>query len=538
MTHREHYGHAPRQRMPTALLTPALILIALPTIACVGWLIWQFTLLSETTAAILRLAIFWLPIAGGTAGATLAGLIAWRRWGYLPSVEAANRALETRARVQIAPLASSFSYHQEIGGELEELPALPPPIDVGPLPLEEWLRWADSQPHCLIGGATGKGKTTTVKAFLIARLLRGETIFMIDPHSSDWLGLPVAGGNAAEWSLLLQAGRKADEADTYELARALDAAFGEYRRRMGVREAHKKATGRELPPHQFAPLTVVIDEVTMIAELFPSLWGTFLKLVASGTRKVDMSFLLLAHSPNVDDLKVSGALRTNCAFVAIDEAGCQKLIDQCRDKPRQAALNALLPDLDWPALASIEGRLMFLDRTGMDQLPEPLDASAQAWDGWDYAAGRAAQPGLPGAAQQAPVEPRGTQTLVAAGTLLPTMIGGVRLAWLIAKMVDRGRQLSEIGDVLASLVVRAVPGSDRATAATEIGRRAAQFAESNNAHAIAAQLTRDQVVAMCLNVGADVALAITIYGGRRQEFYDAARRHKIVRERGNAGTPA
>lgn len=511
----------PRARLPLALLALALILIALPLIGCVVWLAWQFAQLSETAAAVLRLTIFWLPIVGGMAGTTLAGLIAWRRWGSHVYIAQHHETQQIRARTQIAPLASSFHYHQQVESLVgEEQLALPPPIDVGPLSLEAWLRWVDSVVHTLFGGATGKGKTTTVKAVIAQRLTRGELVFAIDPHSSDWFGLPVAGGSSAEWSLLSTGDKKQkhgdDEvAESWEIIRALLAAFGEYQRRMGVREEYKKRTGRELPPGQFVPLTILIDEVTTIAELFPALWALFLKLLASGTRKVDMRFLLLAHSPNVDDLKISGALRTNFACIALDEPSCQRLIDGCRDKARQAALNVLLPDLDWPALASIDGKLMYLDRTGMDQLPEPLDASAQAWDGWDYTAGRAA---TPAPAQSPTEEPRGTQTLVSAGALLPTTIGGVRLSHMIAKMVERGRQLSEIGDVLASLVLRVAPQSDRAAIATEIARRAAAIAESGNALAIASQLSRDDLIAMCKSIGAGARIAYAIWGGNSKQF--------------------
>lgn len=527
MSHRIHDYPRPRSALPPALLPLALILVAVPLIGCMSWLAWQFAQLNEVVAGVLRVLVFAAPIGLGTVGAGLAGLIAWRRWGYLPSVAANNEALIVRARTQIAPLASSFSYHQQLDQlAMEDEPlALPAPLDVGPLPLESWLRWNDAQPHTIYGGATKRGKTTTARALLALRLARGETVFIVDPHSSDWCGLPVAGGNSAEWDLLLQPGRKRDDdgPEAWELARALLAAFGEYQRRMQIREEHKKRTGRELPPHQFQPLTILIDEANTIAELFPALWSVFLKLVASGTRKVDISFVLLAHSPLVEDLKISATMRSNFASIALDERSCQLLIDQCRDKARQTALNALLPDLDWPALASIDGRLMFLDRTGMDQLPEPLDASSQAWDGWDYAAGRARVPLSPVEQQPPADEPRGTQTLVPAAATLPTEIGGVALGYLIAKMVARRQPASKIGDVLAGLVVRVQPASDRRAVAEEIARRAALFVALGNAAAIAAGLDRDQLLRMCLECGAGVSMAIAIWGGNSNKWYADAR---------------
>jgi hypothetical protein len=120
-------------------------------------------------------------------------LIVWRRLGWRESIAAHYAILMKRAEVQVAPLASSF--HYEVGaGASEALPALPAPIDVVK-PMAEWMSWVDDQPHTLLGGKTRAGKTWLVTALLERRIDSGADIFILDPHSSDWMGLPTAGGS-------------------------------------------------------------------------------------------------------------------------------------------------------------------------------------------------------------------------------------------------------------------------------------------------------------------------------------------------------
>ncbi|MBX7251644.1 MAG: DUF87 domain-containing protein, partial [Candidatus Promineofilum sp.] len=64
-------------------------------------------------------------------------------------------------------------------------------VSVGPA---AWLAWFDTRPHGLLAAETGGGKSTTAKAILKSRIERGEMVFILDPHSSDWFGLPSIGG--------------------------------------------------------------------------------------------------------------------------------------------------------------------------------------------------------------------------------------------------------------------------------------------------------------------------------------------------------
>ena len=118
---------------------------------------------------------------------------------------------------------------------MSALLALPAPIDVIK-PMAEWLAWVDEQPHVLPAGRTKAGKTWLATALLEQRLRKREQVFIIDPHSSGWLGLPTVGF----------VGMKEDgKPDTKALNAALMAVAAEYIRRMQQRDEHKHVTGNE-----------------------------------------------------------------------------------------------------------------------------------------------------------------------------------------------------------------------------------------------------------------------------------------------------
>jgi hypothetical protein len=285
------------------------------------------------------------------------------------ALEAYHQAQIEHARTPLPP--TTYAPKIEYNNTASELAALPAPAVDVVKPLDAWLSWADAQPHILLGGRTKAGKTTTAVAILARRLLARETVFIIDPHSSGWLGLPTAGRVSHEG----------------ELKRALGAVLAEYLRRMGVRDAYKAETGQELSHTHFGRMTVLIDEANAIADELPTVWATFAKQLASGSRKVGISLLLLAQSPLVEDLKISGGMRENFARIALDDKTVSDLIDRCRDTERKAALRAALVDLDYPAAATIGAQVWLLDRAGLDSYREPTDARALIWQGWDFERG-------------------------------------------------------------------------------------------------------------------------------------------------------
>jgi hypothetical protein len=314
----------------------------------------------------------------------------------------------------------------------------------------------------------------------------------------------------------LMEGKSLPPTITAELKRALGAVLALYLGRMQQRDAHKAATGRELPHSHFGRMTVLIDEANAIAELLPGEWAMFAKLLASGSRKVGISLLMLAQSPLVDDLKISSKMRSNFAAIALDEETVRTMIGRCPDKERKEALQQELIAIgdDYPASAHIGAAVWLLDRTGLTDTIEPADAATLTWPGWDYTAGRPVDPSAPTGAT-----PIGTQTVISAGVDLPASIGPLRLSWLIAKMVERNQPADKIGAVLASLVLRVAPTLNRAAVASELERRAVLFGESGNAAAIASQLDRDELIKTCHAIAGSARIAYAVWGGHSNTFY-------------------
>jgi hypothetical protein len=381
--------HPPRARIPTGLIVGAAALALIPIAACTLWLWLQWSALvtiSPWFVDTVRYSVFLLPIVFGAWGIGTGVTILWRRYGWRESIAAHYAILMKRSEVQIAPLASSFSYHTEA----TTAPALALPEPIEPLdvikPMVEWMAWIDEQPHTLLGGRTKAGKTWLATALLERRIDSGCDIFIIDPHSSDWMGLPTAGGSGIP-----------------ERRDALKAVLNEYVRRMGIREAHKRQTGHELPHDYFDPMAVLIDEANAMLEELAAEWKTVLKQVASGSRKVGISLLMLAQSPLVEDLGISGAMRENFSRIALDERTVQTLVDSERDRARKLALQAAFKTMDRPAAAQVGPQVWLLDRRGLS--PGQASSAARIWAGWDFARGRPVSGVTP---QTVPTEPLST----------------------------------------------------------------------------------------------------------------------------------
>ncbi len=336
------------------------------------WLQWReltssYPFLTDTIRIAVILLIVIFPAWYLGAGA----LIVWRRLGWRESVYADKQAAMMRATKQVAPLASTFHYvvSTEAG---EALPALPAPIEVVK-PMAEWMAWIDAQPHCLLAGRTKAGKTHTATAILEQRLRNRETVYIIDPHSSGWLGLPTVGFVGL---------RPDGKPDTAALSGALLAVASEYIRRMQARDEHKTKTANELPHNHFGRLTILIDEANYIADTLPTIWREFVKALASGGRKVGVSLICLAQSPLVEDLGLSGSMRANFARLGLDDRTVQQLIaSDEKDAERKKALHAALVGVERPAAATIDAQVWLLDRRGLEAGTAPASAHALVWSG-------------------------------------------------------------------------------------------------------------------------------------------------------------
>lgn len=273
--------------------------------------------------------------------------------------------------------------------------------DVGPLPIDQWLRWLDQQPHALFAAQTGGGKSTIARAGLKPRIAGGESVFVIDPHSNGWFALPGVGGGE-NWR---------------EIEDAMLAVHALYRERLAFREAHKKETGVELDQHYFPRLTVVLDEANDARKAFDRLyagsrkrespWTTFAETLGSGARKVGISIWLLAQSALVEDIGLTSAMRQNFTRFALDSYTIRQMVDHEERQPdRRKAIYAALPGLSYPATAIIKSEVYLLDRAGLDSVSPPANSQRAAWDGWDYGAGRP----VGARAQLGPVFPPGCDT--------------------------------------------------------------------------------------------------------------------------------
>jgi hypothetical protein len=131
MRHPPHHQHH-RARIPLGLLATAVIVLAIPISIVLAWLWLQW--------AALDLALPWLTMALRVAIFTVPPayvlVFIWQRWGRSRYIDAYHVEQLTRARVQVAPLATSFHFapHQEqlsapdvpqLEAPADDIPALP-----------------------------------------------------------------------------------------------------------------------------------------------------------------------------------------------------------------------------------------------------------------------------------------------------------------------------------------------------------------------------------------------------------------------------
>lgn len=241
-----------------------------------------------------------------------------------------------------------------------------------PVSPSEWLNWLNDQPHVLFGAMTGKGKSTTAKAVLNMRIERGDLIFVIDPHSDDWYGLPVRGGGE----------------DWHDVAQAIEQVYAEYEQRQAMRHQHLLVTQAAMDVAAHQALTVLVDEAFLICKHLnvskkgsTNYWELLTEVLGSGARKVNISVILLAQSTNVTDLDLSGPMRRNFTRVALDASTIKLMIAQEEtDKEYRQQLYESLIGMQYPATTVIDSRVMLLDRNGLDVLAaRHVDAKARLW---------------------------------------------------------------------------------------------------------------------------------------------------------------
>jgi hypothetical protein len=225
----------------------------------------------------------------------------------------------------------------------------------------EWLTWLAEQPHTMIAGGTGTGKTTLARVSMIERLQLGYAGIVVDPKGKEWFGLPVIGG-----------GRKfADMLSTLDSIRA----------EMGARfEAYGEGE------RSFQPIAVLVDEVPDIMDaclddrrkMVDGRWSRFARQLGSLAREIGISVQLMTQSPLVEDIGMNSAMRKNFSRIALgDEAPL--LIREERDPKRRAALQDLLRGQQYPAAMMRRGQVHLLDTSNVVDLAARKIAQPLAW---------------------------------------------------------------------------------------------------------------------------------------------------------------
>lgn len=282
----------------------------------------------------------------------------------------------------VVPAQQTYSptFHQAVSNAA---PALAAPVEapapaIAALPPSEWLAWFDTRPHGLLAAETGGGKSTTAKAVVGSRIERGEFVFILDPHSSDWFGLPSIGGGE-NWGAVWV---------------GMQVVIAEYTRRMLFRDRYLKEHGIELPHDYFPRITVLLDEANTASRKLSvakrgaeSRWEQFAEALGSGARKIGISILMLAQSANVEDIDLSGPMRQNFTRLALDTVTTRLMVQKEETDPaRKPLLLDALRGQEYPATAVQRGSVVLLDRNGLDLLRPPANPSRALWvEGYERA---------------------------------------------------------------------------------------------------------------------------------------------------------
>ncbi len=214
----------------------------------------------------------------------------------------------------------------------------------------EWLTWLAEQPHTMIAGGTGTGKTTLARVSMAERLTIGYAGIVVDPKGKEWFGLPVIGG-----------GRK-----FAEILATLDSIKVEMDDRFEAYGAGERS---------FQPIAVLVDEVPDIMDaclddrrrLVDGRWSRFARQLGSLAREIGISVQLMTQSPLVEDIGMNSAMRKNFSRIALgDEAPL--LIREERDPKRRAALQDLLRGQQYPAAMMRRGQVHLLDTSNVVNL--------------------------------------------------------------------------------------------------------------------------------------------------------------------------
>lgn len=283
----------------------------------------------------------------------------------------ANQLEQTIAPHKIYRSVNSLSLNNSTTNQPNLLSDVEIDDSIKPIKPDVWLTWIDKQPHILLAGATGKGKTVTAKPIIAPRIANGEQILIIDPHADYWFGLDVVGGGE-NWE---------------EIKSAIQQVADEYKSRQMAREVWRREKHESMPVNAFKRLTVFMDEgylTCLNTSDAPkgklSTWEQFSEVLTSGARKVNINCVMLSQTANVEDLGISGPLRENFTRIAVDVRAIKLMISKEETDPsRKLKLYDTLIGMEYPATTVVDASVVLLDRTGLDQVPDPAVRSENNW---------------------------------------------------------------------------------------------------------------------------------------------------------------
>lgn len=200
----------PRPRVPIGLVVGLAGLALIPMIGCMAWLWFQWAAIASVNpwfVDFVRYSLFLLPLVFGAWGLGTLVTILWRRYGWRESIFADKQADMMRATKQVAPLATSFTYHDAHQISAPAL-ALPEPASAPALAVPTFTTMLDQQLvgmgrklvlgyddggvlagdwtdlySTAVAGLPGQGKTTSQRFFACQTALHGARFAVIDPHA-------------------------------------------------------------------------------------------------------------------------------------------------------------------------------------------------------------------------------------------------------------------------------------------------------------------------------------------------------------------
>lgn len=329
----------PRARVPLGLMAGAVIVALLLAAAVLAWVAWQWQTLASSypwVADTIRLS---LALGGALFLLWLAAIVVmglYNRWASRAAAFADKEIDMMRATKQVAPLATSFTYHDAHQISAPALAAPEPPSATLPGAID--LAALDCRPtidHILLGvdelgqitvsvpdlchvallGSTGGGKSNLLRLILPQLQKIGAQVILADPHFA-----PLDPDSGDDWrpiaDRLIHAPAVTAAAIDQELSFMLD----ELARRLEKRNA-----GQPVGP----PLFFAFDELPVIADLVKDAPARLGKLLREG-RKVQLLTIGASQSMLIKEVGGSSTLRDayrTCFYAGGDKKSAAAMLD-------------------------------------------------------------------------------------------------------------------------------------------------------------------------------------------------------------------